>query len=113
MAGIKRHMQSFEIDTLATHRLNRMVDIDLARIFYFDGRTDLVANRHLNIFAIGFLASNTPLNSAFGNEQLDLVFHRIGQLEPVRVEELNAIVLRRVVRSRNHNAAIGMQFPNE
>ena len=43
------------------------------------------------------------------DDRLDRRFDRIGQLEPVRSEQLDAVVLVRVVRGRDHDAQIGPQ----
>ncbi len=39
-------------------------------------------------------------------ERLDLLLEGVGELVPVAVEELDAVVLRRVVRGRDHDAQV-------
>ena len=44
---------------------------------------------------------------------LDLPLHVVGKLVAVRIEELDAVVVRRVVGSRQHHAEVGAQRPRQ
>ena len=46
-------------------------------------------------------------------ERLDLVLELVGQLEAVSAEELDAVVLRRVVRRRDDHATVGLELAHE
>ena len=47
------------------------------------------------------------------DQRLDLGLDRIGELVAVRAEQLDPVVLERIVRSRNHHAEIGAERPRE
>jgi hypothetical protein len=47
------------------------------------------------------------------DQLLDLAFHIIAELEPVRTEQLDAIVVIRIMRGRYHHAKIGAHRPRQ
>ena len=113
VARIERNVEPVEVDSLARHRFDRMVDIHLACVLDFKSDANLVAHGHFGFLARLFRTRNLALNAALGNEFLDFIFDRVRKLEAIRVEELDAVVLRRIMRCGNHDAAIGMQFANQ
>ena len=57
--------------------------------------------------------SDLAFQATVDDEGLNLVFHGVGQLEALAVEDLDAVVLRRVVRGRDDDAAVAVQLAHE
>ena len=55
------------------------------------------------------VGSRQPVAEVGRHQRLDLGLRLVGQLEPVRPEQLDAVVLERVVRGRDHDAEVGPQ----
>ena len=102
MARIKRHLQALEVDALLLHALHRVLNVQLAGIFD--------RYRHAHLVAIGQLVG---CGAAARHEGLDLVLDGVGQLEALAVEDLDAVVLRRIVRGGDDDATIAMQLAGE
>ena len=67
----------------------------------------------------GFFVNNAPNGRTArvltavvfcSNHGFNFIFHGVWQLVPGLREELNAVVLKRIVRSGNYRTGIGMQF---
>ena len=97
VARIKRHLQALEVDALLLHALHRVLDVQLASVF--DGHC------HANLVTIRQLVGSC---AAARHKGLDLVLDGVGQLEALAVEDLDAVVLRRVVRGGDDDAAVAM-----
>ena len=113
---IERDAHAREVKALREHALNRMLDVDLAGLVNGKGNAHLVARKHRGgvlAFRALFGSSSSTLEAALLDELLDLVFHLVGELIALGVEELDAVVLRRVMRSGDHRAAVGVQLAHE
>ena len=97
MGAIDHHFQSVEPDVVRYRLLDR-VDVAPARI--------LDPARAADMGGIGQLL--------FAHDRrLDRAFIRIGQLEAVRPEQLDAVILIRIVAGGDHHAHIGAHFPGD
>jgi hypothetical protein len=54
-----------------------------------------------------------PAGQVAFREVLDLLLDFVAELEPVRTEELDAVVLERIVRGGDHHSEIGPQRPGQ
>ena len=79
-----------------------MLNIEIARIFNRQHYTHHIARRE----ARGSCTTRQ-------NECLDLSFGFFGELEALSIEELDAVVLGRIVRSRDDDAAFSMELTHE
>ena len=105
-----------EVDALRAHALNRMLDVDFAGLVNRKGNAHLVAGKHRGgVLALRALLGSisSTLEAALLDELLDLIFHLVGKLVALGVEELDAVVLRRVMRSGDHRTAVGVQLAHE
>ena len=113
---VERDAHAREVDALRAHALNRVLDVDFAGLVNGKGNAHLIAGKHRGgVLAFRTLlgASGSALEAALLDELLDLVFHLVGKLVALGVEKLDAVVLRRVMRSGNHRAAVGVQLAHE
>ena len=95
--AVERHLEPREVDALRADRVDGMLDVALRGVFEHDrrlGRGNLLAAHLLD-------------------NHLQLVFERVGQLVAVRVEELDAVVLGRIVACRDDDAAIDVGLARE
>ena len=99
---VERHLQALKVDALLGHGVNGVLDVQLARVVHGHGHAHLVAVRQL-----------VSRRAAAGHERLDLVLHGVGQLEALAVEDLDAVVLRRVVRRGDDDAAVAVQLARQ
>ena len=93
-----------------------MLDVDLAGLVNGKGNAHLVAGKHRGgvlAFRTLFGSSSSTLETALLDELLDLIFHLVGKLVALGVEELDAVVLRRVMRSGDHCTTVGVQLAHE
>ena len=59
------------------------------------------------------VALRQPLEKLGIDQRFDLMLDLVGQLEAVRAEELDAVVVERIVRGRDHHAEIGAHGARE
>ena len=97
MTAVQRDLQPAQVPR---NRVDTVVYVAVDRVEDVVDRADTGAHGTLPV----------PLGLGEG---LDLVFQVVGQLEAVPAEELDAVVLRRVVRRRDHDPAIGTQLAHE
>ena len=102
MACVERHLEAREVDALAGHRGHRVRDVQLAGVVHRQRHAHLVAVRQL-----------VRRRAARRQISLDLVLNRIRQLEALAVEQLDAVVLGRVVRRRDDDAAVAVQLAHQ
>ena len=102
VAHVERHLEARKVDALVGHGRHGVRDVELAGVVHRQGHAHGVAGRQL-------LGRGTALR----HERLDLVLHRIRQLEALGVEQLDAVVLGRVVRGRDDDAAVAVQLAHE
>ena len=95
--AVERHLEPREVDALRTDRVDGVLDVALRSVLEHDrrlGRGNLLAAHLLD-------------------NRLQLVFERVGQLVAVRVEELDAVVLGRIVACRDDDAAVDVGLARE
>ena len=110
MTGVKRDMQPLEVDALGAHAGHRVVDIDVDSLVDGNGNANLIAGKHgVRFFAL----RGKTLQAALANERLDLILNRIRKFESLGIEKLDAVVLGRVVRCRDHDTASGVKMANQ
>lgn len=130
---IQSDAQALEGNALILDGTSRMVDVNVASVFQRNDHTHLGTSRHLDLGSqiarrIGGSIGRSGLSGTPGgllggsdlafqatvdDEGLDLVFHGIGQLEALGVEELDAVVLRRIVRGGDDRAAARTHLAHE
>ena len=103
-------MQPRKIDALGLNGIHHVIDIHLAGIFDLHGNAHQGACGHGSFFSLLEHALDRAFKTAFGDKLLDFVFHGIRQFETLSVEEFNAVVLRRIMRSGDDDAAVGVQL---
>ena len=122
---IQSDAQALEGNALLLDGAGCMIDVNVASVFQRNDHAHLGTSRHLDFGSqiarrIGGSIGRSGLSGAPGSllggsglafqstvddEGLDLVFHGVGQLETLGVEELDAVVLRRIVRGGDDRAA--------
>ncbi len=113
VARIERNVKPVEVDSLARHRFDRMVDIYLARVLDFKATptsspTGISASSPAS-FARAIWPSTPPsaMNFSISSSTAS------GSLKPFASKNLMPLILRRIMRCGNHDTAIGMQFANQ
>ena len=95
VGAVKRHLHSVETHI---HGRNNVVYIILNGVLHFDDTSDIFA---------GWMS--TVIHSAF-HQFLDLILKLIRKLESGAAEQLNPVVFAGIMRSRDHNAGVGLVF---
>ena len=114
VAGVERDRQALEVDALLADGAHRVLDVHLARLVHLDGDAQLGAARHGGVLVARLARTHdSAFEAALLDERLDLVLDRVGQLEALRIEQLDAVVLRRIMGCGDDRAARGVELADQ